>query len=314
MVDMNSSRGDVVSEKYLVSVATYMRPEGLERLLDSLGAGTNGRADVIVVDNDPDGSARAIGESHSVTTFYTIQSEPGIAQARNKGLEYFKPEYKAIIFVDDDEWVEDDWLKTLTNYLDSSGADVVQGPVVTCLPDDCPTWIRRGGFFQRERVNSGTPLLSAATNNTALRRSAWVQAGEPRFDTSFSETGGSDWDFFWGIRLSGARIVYCNEAVVSEDVPPSRLSARWLLRRSTRSGIVHSRVCLKYNDHPYRALVKGVPRAGYYALLFVYGLVIERKIPAKPFSVISFETGKVLGLMGFRTYEYRRTDNGAPVA
>ncbi len=91
VVDMNSSRGDVVSEKYLVSVATYMRPpEGLERLLDSLGAGTNGRADVIVVDNDPDGSARAIAESHSVTTFYTIQSEPGIAQARNKGAGVFQ--------------------------------------------------------------------------------------------------------------------------------------------------------------------------------------------------------------------------------
>ena len=302
-----------VRGSYLISVATYMRPDGLKRLLDSLIAGGK-VADVVVVDNDPDGSARTIAEEHSAVTFYAIQPEAGIAQARNAGLEYFSAGYDGIIFVDDDEWVEPEWFFTLTSYLESNDADVVQGPVITCLPQDCPAWIRRGGFFQRERVPSGTPLLSAATNNTALAREAWVRAGEPRFDPSFSETGGSDWDFFWGLRRSGARIAYCNDAVVSEDVPASRLNAKWLVRRSMRSGIVHSRVRLKYGDSPVRALVKGVPRAGYYGLLLVRGLVFDRKIAAKPFTVVSFEIGKVLGLMGYRTYEYRRTDNGAPVA
>ncbi|WP_439031895.1 glycosyltransferase family 2 protein [Gordonia terrae] len=295
-------------------MATYMRPKGLGRLLDSLMVGTNSSADVVVVDNDPAGSARSIAEDHSAATYYTVQPEAGIAQARNAGLDFFTPDYDGIIFVDDDEWVDDEWLFTLTSYLDTSGADVVQGPVLTSLPDDCPEWIRRGGFFQRERAISGTRLLSAATNNSVMRRDAWVRAGEPRFDTSFSETGGSDWDFFWGLRLSGAKIVYCNEAVVSEDVPASRLSARWLVRRSTRSGIVHTRVRLKYSDHPYSAMVKGIPRAGYYALLFLRAIIFDRTIPAKPFNVLSFEIGKVLGLIGYRTYEYRRTDDGVTVA
>ncbi|WP_238421081.1 glycosyltransferase family 2 protein [Gordonia sp. 'Campus'] len=303
-----------VKGKYLISVATYMRPEGLGRLLDSLAVGTNSCADVVIVDNDPVGSARALAEAHPAATYYTIQPEAGIAQARNAGLEFFTTEYDGIIFVDDDEWVDEGWLYALTSYLVTSGADVVQGPVMTVLPEDCPEWIRRGGFFQRERVASGFRLLSAATNNTIMTRNAWVRAGEPRFDTSFSETGGSDWDFFWGLRLSGALIVYCNEAIVSEDVPASRLNARWLIRRSTRSGIVHSRVRVKYCDHPYRAVLKGIPRAGYYALLLMRGIVVSRMIPAKPFNVMSFEVGKVLGLAGYRTYEYRRTDDGVSVA
>ncbi|AFR47699.1 glycosyltransferase family 2 protein [Gordonia sp. KTR9] len=310
---MQESPSQPVRGQYLISIATYMRPDGLKRLLDSLTSGDE-IADVVVVDNDPDGSARTIAEQHLAVTFYAIQPDAGIAQARNRGLEYFTAEYDGIIFVDDDEWVEPDWFIALVSYLESSDSDVIQGPVITCLPQDCPTWIRRGGFFQRERVASGTPLLSAATNNTVLAREAWVRAGEPRFDPSFSETGGSDWDFFWGLRRSGARIVYCNEAVVSEDVPASRLSAKWLVRRSMRSGIVHSRVRLKYRDNPYRALVRGMPRAGYYALLFVRGLVFDRIIAAKPFTVVSFEIGKILGLLGYRTYEYRRTNNGAPVA
>ena len=310
---MHDSSAELVRGRYLVSVATYRRPEGLKRLLDSLIASSDG-SDVVVVDNDPDGSARTIAEAHPAVTFYAIQSDAGIAQARNAGLEYFTADYSGIIFVDDDEWVEADWFDSLIAFRESSGADVVQGPVITCLPESCPEWIRRGGFFQRERVPSGTTLLSAANNNTVLGREAWVRAGEPRFDPSFSETGGSDWDFFWGLRRNGARIVYCNEAVVSEDVPTSRLSAKWLIRRSVRSGIVHSRVRLKYRDNPRRALLKGVPRAGYYGLLFVRGLVLDRKIAAKPFTVVSFEIGKVLGLMGYRTYEYRRTNNGASVA
>ena len=292
---------------WLIAIATYHRNEGLARLLDSLveQAGSVG-ADVLVVDNDGAGGAKLVAVDHPACTEYVVEPTPGIAAARNAALDRFDERYRGIIFVDDDEWVAADWLSQLTSYQSETAADVVQGPVISLLPAGAPTWIRAGGFFQRRRVDTGTELMSAPTNNTLLTRDAWVQAGRPRFDAAFSETGGSDWDLFWGLRRSGARLRYCNEAVVFEDVQTERMRFAWLARRAMRSGIVHSRVRTKYGDRPLLAVLRGGARAVRYVPPLLAGVITRRTVDAKPFNAIMFELGKLLGLAGYRTYEYQR--------
>jgi succinoglycan biosynthesis protein ExoM len=49
-------------------------------------------------------------------------------------------------------------------------------------------------------------------------------------------TGGEDGDLLARLAQNGARIVWCDEAVVHEPVEPSRLSLRWLVLRSLRGG------------------------------------------------------------------------------
>lgn len=292
---------------YLIAIATYKRPDSLARLLDSLERSCRGaHVDVIVVDNDPEESAHDVASTESRCDTYVVERVSGIASARNAALSHFSSKYEAIVFVDDDEWVEDSWFAAISSFLASNDYDVVQGPVVSELPQECPEWIQRGGFFQRERVSNGVSLLSAATNNTIMRRDCWVRAGTPIFDVAFSETGGSDWDFFWRLRKSGARIVFCDDAIVHEEVQLDRLSYRWLGRRAVRSGIVHTRVRLKCRDRPIRAIVRGQVRLAVYLLKGLMKLIATRTVHAKPFVVVHFEIGKALGLIGFRTHEYRR--------
>jgi succinoglycan biosynthesis protein ExoM len=292
---------------YLIAIASYRRPSGLRQLLDSLSAEIEvADVDVLVVDNDPEGSARQVATNHPVNPTYVVEPEPGIATARNRALQHFSDAHRAIIFVDDDEWVGPNWLTTLITFATRTGADVVQGSVVGVLPRDAPPWVSRGGFIQRHHPVSGQQLPSAATNNTLLRRDAWLRAGSPRFDPSFSMTGGSDADFFWGIRKSGSSIRFCAEAIVYEVVPADRLSLRWVRRRAIRNGIAETRLRRKHRDLTVAWLAKSVVRSGHGLVGLGIGLAAGRGLQARPFDNLFRGYGRVAALANYRILEYAR--------
>lgn len=295
------------TRKYLIAIATYKRPHELQRLLDSLERTVDLElADVAVVDNDPNGSAEETVRSHTMSCSYVVEHVSGIASARNRGLDAFTEKYHAIIFVDDDEWMDTEWFDTITKYADRTGADVVQGSVKTLLPDDAPGWILKGGFYQRPIPRTGTVRTTAATNNVLLMRKAWVNAGSPRFDSAFSETGGSDWDLFWTIHRAGAVIIYCAEAIAYEEVPSSRLSWKWLNRRYRRLGLV-TLMSLRKHGEPLSPFVFRVAAASAVGVAQLLVDVLAGKgIRALPIERILRAVGVAQGFAGRGIYEYRR--------
>lgn len=292
---------------YLVAILTYCRSAELVRMLDSLVGSADGkRAQILVVDNDPAQSAESIVEEHPLEVLYVNEPRPGIASARNRALDHFNERFAAVIFIDDDEWVEPSWFEELVGYAERTDADVVQGPVMTIIPEDAPAWVRKGQFFQRRLEVTGAVLQSASTNNVLLTRRAWVRAGCPRFDDAFSVTGGSDYDFFWGVRKSGAEILYCAEAVVYEDVPISRLDRGWIRRRYTRNGIGILRSHRKHGESVARLLATR-------AVAFIAGVfqitvdvATGRGLRAAPLERVLKSVGVFSGLAGYRIEEYKR--------
>jgi succinoglycan biosynthesis protein ExoM len=298
---------DDMADRYLIAIASYRRPEGLRRLLDSLvpAVGSSG-AEILVVDNDAEGSARDVAVGHLAAPTYVVEPAPGIAEARNRALRHFSERHRGIIFVDDDEGVPASWLKTLATYAEQTGADVVMGPVESVYPGPTPDWVRRGGFVQRPILTTGQELRWASTNNTLLFRDMWVRAGRPRFDPAFSVTGGSDADFFRGISKLGGRIFFCADALIFEDVPADRLSLRWLRRRAIRNGIVDTRVRLKHGDSLLAGLGGAAVRAGYGALFLTLGLLTGAGLQAKPFNSLFEAFGRVAAIFHYRINEYAR--------
>ena len=86
-------------------------------------------------------------------------------------------------------------------------------------------------------MRSGTvvPANRLRFGNVLLRASVLAQHREP-FDPAYGLTGGEDGDLLARLVNAGARIVWCDEALVTEPVEPSRMSLRWLLRRALRGG------------------------------------------------------------------------------
>ena len=290
----------------LIAIATYRRPRELALLLESLEQQVSAcGADVVVVDNDAEGSGREVALASSVVKTYVVEAEPGIAQARNRGLDFFDENYDAIVFVDDDEVADAAWLETLLGYLRDSGSDIVLGAVITTIPETAPKWVSAGGYLQRGIMPTGSSVPTAATNNVAIRRARWVEAGSQRFDPAFSATGGSDTAFFLRLTEAGLTITSVAEAIVYEPMPTDRVTRRWVVRRMTRNGIVAGRLHAERRGR--RAVVEyglGQIRAG--IRLVLGDLRHRRPVTATSSRTLLMGVGEVYSAFGGRIYEYRR--------
>lgn len=221
-------------------LATYRRIDRLRVLLDDLVQQHRPPNEVIVVDNDATGSARAVVERRRelgapFPIHYDIQLLQNISLTRNRSVEMASGDW--IAFIDDDERAPPEWLAQLAEAAERHAADGVLGPVVPVVPTHAPDWLRTGGFYNWARMETGAviPLNKLRFGNVLLRASLLRTTAAP-FDPNYGQTGGEDGDLLTRLVQNGTRIVWCDEAIVHEPVEAARLSLRWLFRRALRGG------------------------------------------------------------------------------
>lgn len=223
-----------------VCIATYRRQEKLGLLLDDLVKQELLPTEVVVIDNDADGSAEAVVQQRRElgTPFpihYDIQPKKNISITRNRTVALASEDWLA--FIDDDERAPAPWLKLLMGSVSAYEAAGALGPVVPIVPVDAPKWIKRGHFYDWSRMETGTkiPLNKLRFGNLIIRGDLLRGMEEP-FDPNYGLTGGEDGDLLMRLVQQGAHIIWCDEAIVLEPVEQSRLSLRWLLLRALRGG------------------------------------------------------------------------------
>jgi succinoglycan biosynthesis protein ExoM len=296
-----------------VCIATYRRPDRLEALLLDLARQQRLPTEVIVVDNDAEGSARPVIERCRqlrlpFAIHYDIQPEKNISLTRNRTVELSHHEWLA--FVDDDERAPDFWLARLAGAAQEYSADGVLGPVDPIVPEDAPSWIRRGRFYDFPRMQSGSvvPPNRLRFGNLILR-AASVKSMDVIFDPAYGLTGGEDGDLLSRMTLRGARIVWCDEALVHEPIEKSRLNLKWLLRRSLRGGQDFARHLLsgRYGTRTagrtrlfFRALVQLLAAAA----IAIITLPLGRHHSAHWLTKASANIGKLSIFLGWHYREY----------
>ena len=239
------------SERISVCLATFQRNAQLALLLDDLSAQTCPPAEVVVVDNDATGHAAETVRACSARAGlpyalrYEVQPVRNISITRNRSVALATGDWLAI--VDDDERAPPDWLERMLGTVLACGADGVLGPVHCQVPDDAPAWIRRGDFYATRHHETGKafPLDRISKGNALLRASA-VKAlrlpdGSGPYDPALGVSGGEDGDLYGRLAQAGGRLVWCEEALLTEPVEANRLNARWLLLRALRGGQDYAR-------------------------------------------------------------------------
>ena len=226
-----------------VVVLTYRRPDELLRALpaiveqiDGVNAG-DGRvtADILVVDNDALASARqAVNDFASPLVRYVVEPLPGIAAARNRGLRE-TGQSDLLVYIDDDERPLEGWLSSLVATWRQTDAAAVMGRVVSEYVVEPDPWIKAGQFFRRPRRATGTEIRVAAAGNLLLDLGQ-VRALGVTFDNRFGLSGGEDTLFSRQLSARSGRIIWCDESVATDFVPPERATRSWVLRRARRSG------------------------------------------------------------------------------
>jgi glycosyltransferase involved in cell wall biosynthesis len=243
--------------KISVCIPSYRRPERLAALLNDLEHQDLRPDEVVVVDNDAAGSAREVVEERrahgcSFSLLYEIQPKRNIALTRNRTVQLAQGEWLA--FVDDDERAPPAWLGQLVAAAERYDADGVLAPVEPQVPESAPAWIRRGRFYEWGHAPSGTVVPPHMLRfGNVLLRGASLRAEPGPFDVSFGLACGEDHDVLRRLIARGARIVWCDEALVLEPIESRRLSLRWLLHRALSGGQSFARVSIAESSGPVSA-------------------------------------------------------------
>jgi glycosyltransferase involved in cell wall biosynthesis len=195
---------------------------------------------IVICDNDPVGGAAPTvraweaAKKSGMRVVYVQELQRGISFARNAAVAAALTDgAEAIVFVDDDEFVEPSWLGELLLAQSEYDAHVVAAPVKPFYEHGVPQWVIDAKFFHRPIPARGTQLSTAGTGNALVVREVFETVGW--FDPFLGLTGGEDHDFFVRARLAGARMVFNDRAIVHEIVPPSRATLMWMLGRSYRA-------------------------------------------------------------------------------
>src|SRR5262245_44132399 len=298
-----------------VAIATYRRPKGLARLLGGLERlrCPEGAPDlrVVVIDNDPEGSARAVCEAAEgwleLPLLHRVEKRRGIPQARNAAIGAALERADFLAFIDDDEVPSPLWLAELLRVQAATGADAVAGPCEPVFEDPVPRWVERGGFFERPRHATGARLREAFTHNVLVRTRA-LAGLDALFDERMALSGGSDVELFRRFAARGHSIVWADEALVFEWVPRSRSNARWILQRAFRVGAQSAFVDRHCGGRPLaaaRLLAHGGWCLAKGTALLPVGALRGRAGAVRALRLAAFGAGRLGGLAGLQREEYR---------
>lgn len=243
-----------------VAIPSYRRPARLAALLAALperiAETPDVVVDVLVIDNDPAGSARDTVTSSPLEPRYVHETTPGISAARNRALDECRTS-DLLAFLDDDEIPRTGWLSSLVDVWRHHRAAAVAGRLVSVFEEGTDPWMIASGTFYRRQRPTGTPLPAASTANLLLDL-AQVQDLGLRFEGSLGLSGGEDTMFTKQLVQRGGTLLWCNESEVEDTVVPSRLTREWATQRafSAGNGLVHVNLRLAHTS-THRLALRG---------------------------------------------------------
>ncbi len=311
--------GDLVSKRTKVTIGmpTYLRPEGLRRIIPVLvrqaSELTEADVTIVVVDNSAEGGAFAVlrpwlGDGLR----YEHEPTPGIAAARNRALDAAAGS-DVLICCDDDEVPADGWLRSIVSAWTTWRCAAVTGPVETIFDGAADEWVQSSGMFVTARRKTGCLVPGADSGNLLLDLEQLGRMGL-RFDERFGLSGGSDTMLAHSIRERAGEVRWCQEALMREVVPQQRLRRSWVINRTVRTSNTWSRMRLALTTRPaerLRTRVELSARGGYRLLRgtarVCRGQIVDDVVDQALGSVdVASGRGLLLGAFGGTRFEYSR--------
>lgn len=228
-----------------IIICTYNREQYLGETLRRLAANRfDGAWELVLINNNSTDSTAAIcsqfEQEHPETPFrYLVETKQGLSHARNRGIEEAKGDM--LVFLDDDAFVEPDYLSRLEQYMTQyPDMDAFGGKIRPLLedPDSC-RWLCRWNRSWLSAIDKGDAVTLFQGNeypigaNMGVSRRMAEQCG--LFDTALGRTGknlmgGEEKDYFNRIKARHGQIYYLPEIAVQHVIPKSRTTFDYIAR------------------------------------------------------------------------------------
>ncbi|WP_332640842.1 glycosyltransferase family 2 protein [Brevundimonas sp.] len=295
-----------------IIVPTLRRLESLERALRSLfrQIGVADRvAEIVVVDNDPQGSAADLTDDLRLFSpwpiIYRHAPTPGVATARNAGLSATAA--PLIAFLDDDEAASPGWLSALLKAREETGADAVFGPITGRAPA-AEAWLQPylERFFGRDGPER-TGLIDQpyGCGNSLMLRSTALPGDAP-FNLAADQAGGEDDALFAALAARGGRFGWAADARVEEFAPAHRATLKYALARAFAYGQGPSQTAAAAKNWPgvARWMLIGAAQTVVWGAVAAVMTLAARPGRAEMYDRAARGLGKVLWTRGFEPHFY----------
>lgn len=301
----------------IICIATCNRPQGLKRTLESIAAlETRHKLEVLVADNDATRAEgmgvveRLASQGYRWPIKALLVTQRGIPLVRNAlvAAALARPGVTHVAMLDDDEAASPGWIDALVDTAMRWNAEVVGGAVAREMDARVAPWAARHPLLQaKRRGTSGPVALVDSTANVLISAQALHQMGERPFDERMALTGGSDKQLFSRMARKGFRFAWSEEAMVTELIPASRVTARWLLMRGYRLGMTDMMV-ERFHKGRLRTLLGETPRivAGFFIGTLGAAATLDRGKRVVRLGKLYRAIGKIAGIAGVRYEEYRK--------
>ena len=237
MADKSKTNSQVSGPLITVAICTRNRAALLEKAVRSVLRQMTGDAELLIVDNAStdnthEVTARLAADNSCLTV--CCENEIGISIARNAALKKARGQF--VLFLDDDETAEPDWLATYQRFLSAPPSEkisVVGGAVFNECEVPPPKWATASATFDRGETPKCLPYRgSLYGGNAAYRREAALAVG--MFDARLGR--GEDSDLILRLQDAGHEIWWLPGAAIQHFVPASRMKFRGMMRGRFNDG------------------------------------------------------------------------------
>jgi len=297
-----------------ICIPTYKRSKMLENLLSSIFENSINKSliehiTIIIADNDKNKSAELsvnkffnrINGTFSLS--YCVYPFKGIADIRNELIRRaLNTKCEFFVFIDDDEFVTNNWLNELLKTIIYNNADAARGPVFAVKPEKVSKdiWC----WFKRENYPDNTELSTLTTGNVIFRRTS-LEKYKVWFDSRFNASGSEDGYFGIEFLKKGAQVFWSEKAITYEFIPNNRANLNWLIRRIYRTSGTYAYM-LKLQKEYFLLTKKAIVSLLYLVVGCVGLIALLTSIKKRYWGILKIAegVGGIAGVMSIRYKEY----------
>ncbi|MFM7565256.1 MAG: glycosyltransferase, partial [Flavobacteriales bacterium] len=205
--------------------------------------------EILLVDNNSPGNTKdlfdqLVLENSNLCAFYFLEKNQGLSYARNRAISEARA--PLITFLDDDAFIEGNYLKTLVESFDKHPACfAIGGPIHLHYEALIPRWENRYlnsllGYFDKGKHAFFFKKDYPRGSNMAFRTEVFDRVGE--FNVALGRIGkqmlgGEEKDLFNRIYKAKLPVLYLPEALVYHCVPLARTEATFIKQQALGTGM-----------------------------------------------------------------------------
>ena len=264
------------SPAYTVALCTHNHADRLTRTLADLPQVRPPREawELMIIDNGSRDVTPQLLAAHQWPAGWHVrvvrEEKLGLSNARNRAIAEARADY--VIFMDDDETADPDWLCAFERLIDTQRPDAFGGRIRVLFEDQRPSWLADellGFLGELNRADAIVPLTAEDTSffggNFGFRREVIALVGG--FDALLgrkgsANNGGEEVDFYRRLLAAGLSVWWTPEAVIHHRIQAAKLERSYFLDLHYRQGRIQgTRARADQSRLPPRYLLPQAARA-----------------------------------------------------